>query len=203
MIQKGEGVQVIYGPKVSVIKSNLEDYIDAGAPEVAGMAEVKSEETTTTTTTNAEVVMFKNPIKGSVASITEAPDAAFSEKMMGDGVVIIPEDNAVYAPCDAEVTFVFPTKHAIGLTAEGGLELLIHVGLDTVKLEGNGFNVLVNDGDKVKQGDKLMEFDLEYIRQNATSVATPFIITNLGDGQEINLTKTGESQVGDEIFTVK
>ena len=206
VIQKGEGVQVIYGPKVSVIKSNLEDYIDAGAPEVAGMAEVKSEETTeetTATTANTEAVMFKNPIKGSVASITEAPDAAFSEKMMGDGVVIIPEDNAVYAPCDAEVTFVFPTKHAIGLTAEGGLELLIHVGLDTVKLEGNGFNVLVNDGDKVKQGDKLMEFDLEYIRQNATSVATPFIITNLGDGQEIALTKTGASQVGDEIFTVK
>lgn len=199
VIQKGEGVQVIYGPKVSVIKSNLEEYIEAGAPTVFEADEVKTEEVDNT---NTGAAIFANPIKGKVASITETPDPAFAEKMMGDGVVIIPEDNVVYAPCDAEVTFIFPTKHALGLTTEDGFELLLHIGLDTVQLDGTGFTVCVHDGDKVKQGDKLMEFDLDYIRENATSIATPFIITNLNDRQSVTLTKTGNSNAGDAIFTV-
>lgn len=201
VIQKGLGVQVIYGPKVSVIKSNLEDYLAAGAPAVEGTV-VQTEEAVETVEDN-EKVAYVNPIKGTVAEVTEAPDEAFSQKMMGDGVVIMPTDNVVYAPCDAEVSFVFPTKHAIGLTDVNGMELLIHVGLDTVKLEGNGFEVFVKDGDKVKQGDKLMEFDLEYIKNNAASIATPFVITNLADSQKVNYSKAGECAVGDVIFTVE
>ncbi len=201
VIQKGLGVQVIYGPKVSVIRSNLEDYLDAGAPAVESTV-VQTEEAVETVEDN-EKVAYVNPIKGTVAEVTEAPDEAFSQKMMGDGVVIMPTDNVVYAPCDAEVSFVFPTKHAIGLTDANGMELLIHVGLDTVKLEGKGFEVFVKDGDKVKQGDKLMEFDLEYIKNNAASIATPFVITNLADSQKVNYSKAGECAVGDVIFTVE
>lgn len=203
VICKGKGVQVIYGPKVSVIKSNLEDYlehpveVDLGselAPEAK--EENKPQEST-------ESVVFACPIKGKVDSITTAPDPAFAEKMMGDGIVIVPTDNVVYAPMDCEIAFVFPSKHAIGLVTDSGLEALIHVGIDTVKLEGQGFNVFVNDGDKVKRGDKLMEFDLEYIRNNAADIATPFIITNLPDNQSINILTTGDVEVNTEVMEVK
>lgn len=206
VIKKGLGVQVIYGPRVSVIKSNLEDYMDAEAPEAASKEPEETEKEPVVVeepnSTHKEAV-FANPIKGRVEDVTEAPDTAFSEKMMGSGVVIIPTDNVVYAPCDAEVTFVFPTKHAIGLTADNGMELLIHVGIDTVKLDGKGFEVAVKDGDRVKKGDKLMEIDLEFIRDNAAHIATPFVITNLKDDQNVYHTKAGECEAGEEIFTVK
>ena len=188
VIQKGTGVQVIYGPKVTVIKSNLEDYIDSGIEEDV---EIETETTkavpedtkveTKTDVPSTEVYKLYCPLKGKVAPITEAPDPAFADKMMGDGVVIFPDSNTVYAPCDGNVGFVFPTNHAIGLVAENGLELLIHVGIDTVNLEGVPFNVLVTDGQEIKKGDKLMEFDKEYIEKNAKSAATPFVITNLED----------------------
>lgn len=147
--------------------------------------------------------IFVSPIKGKVASITEAPDPAFAEKMMGDGVVIIPSDNVVYAPCDAEVAFIFPTNHAIGLKTASGIELLIHVGIETVKLDGKGFKMIATEGSSVKKGDKLIEIDLEYIKENAESIATPFIVTNLTESQKIEILKTGDVSLSDEIFTVK
>ena len=203
VICKGQGVQVIYGPKVSVIKSNLEDYLDN--PVEVALDDVPSQETTETghDAAGSESMVFGCPIKGRVESITETPDAAFSDKMMGDGIVIFPTDRVVYAPMDCEIAFVFPSKHAIGLATESGLEALIHVGIDTVKLDGKGFEVLVKDGDKVKRGDKLMEFDLDYIREHAADIATPFIITNLGDGQSINILETGEVEVNTDVLEVK
>ena len=203
VICKGNGIQVIYGPKVSVIKSNLEDYLDNPVEvdlDSEPAPEAKQEDTNQGST---ESVVFACPLKGKVDSITTAPDPAFSEKMMGDGIVIVPTDNVVYAPMDCEIAFVFPSKHAIGLVTDSGLEALIHVGIDTVKLEGQGFNVFVNDGDKVKRGDKLMEFDLEYIRNNAADIATPFIITNLPDNQSIHILKTGDVEVNTEVMEVK
>ena len=99
------------------------------------------------------------PLAGKVASITEAPDEIFAQKMMGDGVVIFPTENILAAPIDGEITMIFPTKHALGIKSNDGIEILIHVGLDTVKLEGKPFNLFVTEGQKVKQGDKLMEID--------------------------------------------
>ena len=107
---------------------------------------------------------------------------------MGDGFVVFPEDGQVYAPEDGQVMFVFPTKHAIGLKTADGLEYLLHIGVDTVKLDGNGFEVFVKDGDLIKRGDKLMEFDLQYIKEHAASEACMTIFTGLTRGQEIMVT---------------
>ena len=105
--------------------------------------------------------------------------------MMGDGFLVEPENGTVLAPEDAEIVFVFPSKHAIGLKTEDGVEFLLHIGIDTVKLDGNGFEVFVKDGDSVKKGDKLMEFDLQYIREHAPSDVCLTVFTGLKEGEEI------------------
>ena len=117
-------------------------------------------------------------LTGKIVNIENVPDQVFSQKMMGDGVAIEPTEGKVVSPINATVETIFPTKHAIGLKGEDGLELLIHVGLDTVNLKGEGFTAHVQSGDKVKAGDVLVEFDLEYIRANAPSTITPIIVTN-------------------------
>ena len=122
--------------------------------------------------------------------------------MMGDGIVIFPQDGTLYAPCDATVSFVFDTKHAIGLVSEEGVEMLIHVGIDTVQLGGQGFQVFVENGQTVKKGAKLMEIDLQYIREHAPSDATVLVFTNLGD-HHLELLKLGAVKVGDEIIRVR
>lgn len=147
MIVKGTGVQVIYGPKVAVIKSNLEEYL-ATAPEVEADVDAPVVEEAAEAQAEAPVAAhgdneFFAPVAGTAHAITEAPDAAFAGKMMGDGFFIAPADGHVVAPCDAEVMFVFDTKHAIGMKAADGTEFLIHFGVDTVKLGGQGFEVFV------------------------------------------------------------
>ena len=118
------------------------------------------------------------PINGKVLDITEVPDPVFSQKMMGEGVAIEPTDGQVVSPIDGEVVSLFPTKHAIGLKTKSGLELLIHIGLETVNLNGEGFESFVQVGDKVKRGDKLISFDIGIIKEKAASTITPIIITN-------------------------
>ncbi|WP_114570035.1 PTS sugar transporter subunit IIA [Exiguobacterium flavidum] len=117
-------------------------------------------------------------LTGKIVNIENVPDQVFSQKMMGDGIAIEPTEGKVVAPMNATVETIFPTKHAIGLKGENGIELLIHVGLDTVNLKGEGFTAHVQAGDKVKAGDVLVEFDLDYIRANAPSTITPIIVTN-------------------------
>lgn len=203
VIAKGNGIQVIYGPRVSVIKSNLEDYLDNPVEvDFGGDSSQQEAAAKTKSASSSESLFFSCPIKGKVDSITTAPDPAFAEKMMGDGIVIIPSENVVYAPIDCEIAFVFPTKHAIGFSTESGLEALIHVGLDTVKLEGKGFEIFVKEGDKVKRGDKLMEFDLDYIREHAADIATPFVLTNLSENQSVNLLMTGDADVDTDVLSV-
>ena len=191
VIHKGNGVQVIYGPNVTVIKSNLEDYlntIDENAEDNEGNI-VKS-------------VIISSPVTGTAAGIEEAPDEAFAGKMMGDGAVVTPKESVVYAPADGTVSFVFDTKHAIGFTTDSGLSLLIHIGIDTVNLKGVGFKVLVENGDEVKKGAKIMELDLDYIKKNAPSLASPVICSELTDNQRIRLLSEGEVKAGDELFAV-
>lgn len=209
VIHKGLGVQVIYGPKVTVIKSNLEDYlaspasdIEAPLPTATPAAEPKQEKKQTS---NKPEEVFSSYVEGTLADISEAPDEAFAGKLMGDGVVMFPKGNIVYAPVDASIETVFPTKHAIGLKTAQGTEILIHVGIDTVKLDGKGFNVFVKDGDKVKRGDKLMEVDLKYISENAASTAIPMVFTNLEDGQKITWKDSNKKdyQAKEEIVIVQ
>lgn len=209
VIQKGNGVQVIYGPKVTVIKSKLEEYLDSsesdretGIPEVEALsekAEIRGQQEAKGPTRE----VFAAPINGDLQSISAAPDEGFSSKMVGDGIVIFPTGDTIYAPCDADVTLVFPTKHAIGLTSLSGAEILIHVGIDTVKLAGQGFDVLVKTGDQVKKGDQLMKVDMAYLADHAPSTATPIVVTNLNEDQKITLIKTGAINSGEEAFAIE
>lgn len=190
VIQKGLGVQVIYGPKVTVIKSNLEDYLESSASdaEIAPSipeTPVKEEVTQQKEEIKKEKEVFSSFVEGRMADISQAPDEAFAGKLMGDGIVMFPTSNVIYAPADVTIETVFPTKHALGLKTKAGTEILLHVGIDTVKLDGKGFNVFVNDGDKVKKGEKLMEVDLAFIKENAASTAIPMVFTNLEENQKI------------------
>lgn len=208
VVHKGNGVQVIYGPNVTVIKSNLEDYLEKAPDtyaETEESGETKQEETKNTETEKKVVkrIVISSPVTGMAADLGTAPDEAFAQKMMGDGAVVTPEEAFVCAPEDGEVAFVFDTKHAIGYMTDSGISLLIHVGIDTVKLNGEGFEVLVENGQKVKKGQPMLKLDLDYLKANAPSLATPVLCTELEDDQRIRLLKEGPVKAGEPLFEVE
>ncbi len=139
------------------------------------------------------------PMTGEIIEIDKVPDAVFAGKMVGDGLAIKPTDGLVVAPCNGKIIQVFPTKHAIGLLTAEGVEILIHIGLDTVNLKGEGFEVFVESGDNVKKGDKLLEVDLEYVSENAKSTITPIIITNIDVVNGLSV-KNGDVERGKDII---
>ena len=194
VVIKGNGVQIIYGPRVSVIKSNLEDYL-------LNPTEHQEEDYIVETKTTDAKEVFVSPLCGRLDLITATPDESFSQKMMGDGVVIFPSSDTVVAPCDGEVLMIFPTKHAIGMVSENGIEFLIHVGIDTVALNGVGFEMLVEVGQKVTQGTPLLNFDLNYVRTHAKSDATVIVFTNLNN-QKISLSKLGDINKEEEMLKI-
>lgn len=124
-------------------------------------------------------IKFAMPINGEIIKIEDIPDPVFAQKMMGDGFGIIPTDGQVYAPADGSVVSIFPTKHAIGMKMESGIEYLIHFGLDTVNLKGEGFTSHVKDGQEIKAGDLILEVDLDQVKDKVPSVITPVIFTNI------------------------
>ena len=180
VIHKGNGVQIIYGPRVTVIKSNLEDYLE----------------------TAPDGIVIASPVTGIAADITAAPDEAFSQKMMGDGAVVKPTSKTVCAPEDGEICFVFETKHAIGFKTKDGISMLFHIGIDTVKLNGEGFKVFVKEGQKVKKGEALMELDLVYLNENAPSMVSPILCTELNNNQKIRLLAEGPIKAGEPLFEI-
>ncbi len=210
VVHKGNGVQIIYGPRVTVVKSNLEDYLETAPDE---LYEPKAEEKQQSQAASAaddkkaegkliKTEMIASPVNGVAADLSEAPDEAFAGRMMGDGAIVTPKEPKVFAPEDGEVNFVFETKHAIGFTTASGTELLLHMGIDTVKLGGQGFEVFVKDGDKVKKGDLLMQLDLAYLTANAPSLASPVLCTELSDNQKIRLIKSGSIKAGEDLFAI-
>ncbi|WP_374718721.1 PTS sugar transporter subunit IIA [Parageobacillus toebii] len=132
------------------------------------------------------------PLAGTIKPLEEVPDPVFSQKMMGDGIAIEPTEGEVVAPVNGEVVQVFPTKHAVGLRSEAGVELLIHVGLETVSMNGEGFTAHVAAGDRVKVGQRLLTVDLDLVKQKVKSTITPIIVTN-GDAVA-SLQKTSETK---------
>ncbi len=197
VVKKGQGIQVIYGPTVPNIKADLVAYMDH-APDVEYYGEEQAETTQTMEekqieeagadaqgTTGKNRAPLYSPFNGLIQSIEKAPDVTFAQKMIGDGFMVMPKDGQVLAPCDGEVAFVFPTKHAVGLKSADGMEFMLHIGVDTVKLEGNGFETLVKDGDKVKKGDPLLNFDLAYVKEHAVSEACMVIYTALPEGASV------------------
>lgn len=211
VVRKGEGVQVIYGPKVTLIKSDLEDYLercgDNDDEDDVATHEVTPEETKAVEEKTNEKKLVKSitigsPIKGVAADLSEVPDEAFAERMMGDGAAVLPTDPVVCAPEDGEVLFIFDTKHAVGYAMDNGISVLIHVGIDTVKLEGKGFEILTEQGAKLKKGDPIMRLDLDYLKEHAPSVMSPILCTELTDNQKISLLKEGEIEKGEPLFAV-
>ena len=213
VVHRGQGVQVIYGPSVTVIKANLEDYLEH-APKELYEPQKDTESTGQNASEDATIedkagekkvvdtIVISSPITGLAADLSTTPDEAFAGRMMGDGAVVTPEDVIVRAPEDGEVCFVFDTKHAIGFMTESGVSLLIHVGIDTVKLDGKGFECFVENGQAVRKGDPMLKLDLDYLRENAPSVASPVLCTELEDNQKIRLLNEGEIKAGDELFAI-
>ena len=219
VVHKGQGVQIIYGPRVTVIKSNLEDYLasvteehfedDAVENNTADASKTKDSNTSSDKAQDSDVeseptstVIISSPMTGIAADLSTAPDEAFAGKMMGDGAVVTPEEGIVVAPEDGTVLFVFDTKHALGFTTDSGIGMIIHVGIDTVKLEGKGFDVQVEAGCHVNKGDVLMKLDLDYLKANAPSVTTPVICTELKDNQKIRLITDGPIKAGEPLYAV-
>lgn len=201
VIVKGNGVQVIYGPKVSVIKSNLEDYLSSPHAEEEIEVPVVTEEVKPQE--NSLHGTFNAICKGKVDLITNTPDESFAQKMMGDGVMFEPEEGKIYAPCDGTVEFVFPTKHAIGMKSVDGVELLLHIGIDTVKMNGEGFDVRVSDGQSVKAGDLLMEVDLAKVKEQAKSTASVMVFTNLSESNTIEVVRLGDVEPSQPVVNLK
>ena len=206
VIKRGEGVQVVYGPQVNVIKTDLEAYL-AALPAQAAVA--PEEETTATDAPEESIerepsrtIVLGSPLTGEALSITACPDEVFAGKMMGDGACIVPAVGELVSPCDATVSFVFETKHAVGLVLEDGTELLCHVGIDTVKLGGEGFTAHVAAGDVVKRGDKLLTFDLDLIRANAPSISTPVLVTSVDEQHKVRQLAFGRVGQGDDLLAV-
>ena len=185
VVKKGNGIQVIYGPQVTVIKSNLEDYLENSVEEV----------------TDSEVVVA--PCDGKVGLLSETPDETFASEMMGKGLVIFPTSNKFYAPVDGKVSFVFGTKHAIGMVSDKGTEILLHIGIDTVTLNGEGYTIHVENGQDIKKGDLLAEVDLDFIKSKGLSTATPIVFTNLEQNSKLKVLKMGEVKANDAIIEVQ
>lgn len=160
------------------------------APEVVEKADVTPE-------------TIVSPIKGSIVSLSEVKDEVFSSEALGKGIAILPDEGKVYSPVDGKVSVVFPTKHAIGLNSNDGAELLIHIGMDTVQLEGKGFTSHVEQDQEVKKGQLLMEFDVDGITSQGYDVTTPVVVTNSKDYNGVTIENDGQVNVGDNLINLK
>jgi PTS system D-glucosamine-specific IIC component len=192
VMQVDKNIQAIFGPRSETIKGQMEDIIQGNTP----VPESAEEATESTGPVTSEVAVAM-PIEGIIKPLSEVPDKMFAEKMMGDGFAIDPTVGRVVSPVDGKVVNLFTTKHAIGLQAEDGTEILIHVGIDTVNLKGEGFEAHVEQGDEVTVGQELLTFDLEGIKGKAPSVMTPVIFTNLSDSQAVVIEKDGQTKTGE------
>ena len=196
VICKGNGVQVVYGPKVAVIKAKLEDYLESApkdpvvAPSPAAAPAAKD-------------TVLSACLNGTVVPLADVKDEAFASGVLGDGIAIEPSDGELVAPADGEISSTFETHHAVGMTTADGAELLMHIGIDTVKLGGKHFTYLVNEGDKVKKGQPLIRFELEAIKAEGYPVTTPLIVCNTDDYAAVAAKASGTVKQGDALLELK
>jgi len=176
VIRKGNGVQAVYGPQVSVIKAELSDYLDS--------LDDKADR-------EDDVLILTSHMNGTAVPLDKVEDEAFSQKILGDGAAAEPSEGKLFAPCDGVIGTVFDTKHAVNMVADGGAEILMHIGIDTVKLGGKYFDAHVSDGQQVKRGQLLISFDMEKIRSEGYKLTTPMVICNSSEYSEISVTAHG------------
>ena len=203
LVMKGQGVQAIYGPKADVLKSDIQDVLDSGEviPETlpSQMTAVQKAEATFKGVTDE----VHSVADGEVINIEDVKDPVFSQKMMGDGFAVEPENGHIVSPVAGKVTSVFPTKHALGLVTDNGLEVLVHIGLDTVSLEGKPFEVKVSEGQTVAAGDLLVEADLDAIRAAGRETSTIVVFTNADAIKSVKVEHTGKLAANAPVATVE
>ena len=214
VIHKGNGVQVIYGPKVSVIKSDLEDFIDSpysddpdsiiGTEGASDKTEEKPQtEGAENTETNGKTITLYSHMNGTAVKLEDVEDEVFSQKILGEGAAVEPSEGKLYAPCDGKIDSVFDTKHAVNMVSSEGVEILLHIGIDTVKLGGQYFEAHVSDGQEVKKGDLLISFDMDKIKAAGYKVTTPIIIGNTDDYASVEPVAQNSVSAGDMILKIK
>lgn len=214
VIHKGNGIQVIYGPKVSVIKSDLEDFIDSpysddpdsiiGTEEASDKIEEKPQtEGAENTETNGKTITLYSHMNGTAVKLEDVEDEVFSQKILGEGAAVEPSEGKLYAPCDGKIDSVFDTKHAVNMVSDDGVEILLHIGIDTVKLGGQYFEAHVSDGQEVKKGDLLISFDMDKIKAAGYKVTTPLIIGNTDDFASVEPVAQNSVSAGDMILKIK
>lgn len=198
VICKGNGVQVVYGPKVAVIKAKLEDYLE-NAPKTPAATAAPAPAAAPA----AKDTVLSACLNGTVVPLADVKDEAFASGALGDGIAIEPTDGELVAPADGEISSTFETHHAVGMTTADGAELLMHIGIDTVKLGGKHFTYLVNEGDKVRKGQPLIRFDIEAIKAEGYPVTTPLIVCNTDDYAAVAAKASGTVKQGDALLELK
>lgn len=188
VIRKGNGVQAVYGPQVSVIKAELSDYLDS--------LDDKADR-------EDDVLVLTSHMNGTAVPLDEVEDEAFSQKILGDGAAAEPSEGKLFAPCDGVIGTVFDTKHAVNMVADGGAEILMHIGIDTVKLGGKYFDAHVSDGQQVKRGQLLISFDIEKIRSEGYKLTTPMVICNSSEYSEISVTAHGRISAESKMIELR
>ena len=203
LVMKGNGVQAIYGPKADVLKSDIQDLLDSGEVIPETLPSQKAESATAEVAYKGVTEEVETVADGQVIAITDVKDPVFSQKMMGDGFAVEPENGKIYSPVAGTVTSVFPTKHALGLLTENGLEVLVHIGLDTVSLEGKPFEVHVSEGQKVAAGELLVTADLEAIKAAGRETSTVVVFTNAAAIKSVTVEKLGQAAVKTVVAKVE
>ena len=203
VICKGNGVQVVYGPKVAVIKAKLEDYLENAPKTPAATAAPAPAAAPAVPAAAAKDTVLSACLNGTVVPLADVKDEAFASGALGDGIAIEPTDGELVAPADGEISSTFETHHAVGMTTADGAELLMHIGIDTVKLGGKHFTYLVNEGDKVKKGQPLIRFELEAIKAEGYPVTTPVIVCNTDDYAAVEAKASGTVKQGDALLELK
>lgn len=203
VICKGNGVQVVYGPKVAVIKAKLEDYLETAPKTPAAAAAPAPAAAPAAPAAAAKDTVLAACLTGTVVPLAEVKDEAFASGALGDGIAIEPAVGELVAPADGEISSTFDTHHAVGMTTVDGAELLMHIGIDTVKLGGKHFTYLVNEGDKVRKGQPLIRFDIEAIKAEGYPVTTPLIVCNTDEYSAVTPKASGTVKQGDALLELK
>ncbi len=195
------GIQVIFGTAAEGLKDEIKSIMEN--PQEAIVVETASVREETKVERTGEETVMTSPMKGKLLDLSEVPDALFAEKMIGDGFAIEPHEGYVVSPCKGEIAHIFETNHALAIISDKGLEVLVHIGIDTVKMEGRGFTRLAEIGQKVENGTPLMKFDLELVKKEAKSSITEVVVTNMDMVQEMKIIASGNVTPSDEVLIVR
>lgn len=206
VIHRGNGVQIIYGPQVSVIRSDLEEFMDSPESDNLDLSadtkpEISEPEKPAQQGGSKPITLYAH-MKGTVVPLEQVNDEAFSQKVLGEGIAVEPSEGRLYAPCDGKIEMVFDTRHAVSMVSDDGAEILLHIGIDTVKLGGKFFEAHVSDGQSVRRGDLLVTFDIDGIRQAGYSTVTPMIVCSTESHDSVIPAAAGEVTPDDIAITI-